>query len=253
MASVTAAGNTWNTTGGNTTVVATPAVGDLIIIFAGTSGLAGGTTAVSDNQSPAGVYEQIDVDRTGFSTTGVLTVWVRTRPITAASSTTFTATQGSSTGGGLSVLRIAGIRIQGIAAIRGSGGQSTGTLGTTPAPVLLKRTGTTFSGTQAALTGNVVLGAVANGTNPATMTARSSPAYTEDMDLGYATPTTGMEVIHINSGETASTITWGGTSATAFASIAIEIETSVPIIDHVGYGDEVTLIGPTIRTRSSYW
>ena len=233
MAAVTYAGTTWVTTGGNTTVVATPAVGDAIIVIAATSGLAGGTTSVSDNQAVASTYTQIDVDYTGFSTTGVLTAWVRNSLITAASSTTWTAAQGSSSGGGLGVIRISGISIVGLGSIRGCGGQSTGTAGTTPAPILLRRVGTTFSGTQAALTGNVVVSAACNGATAASFTVRSSPAYTEDFDNGYSTPSTGMCISHIASGETASTITWGGTSATAFASIALELDASVPQYDYV--------------------
>ena len=82
MATVTLGGSvTWNTTGGDTTVTTTPAVDELIVVVAASSGLAGGTTAVSDNQG--GTYVQVDSDRTGFSTTGVLTVWVRTALIPA--------------------------------------------------------------------------------------------------------------------------------------------------------------------------
>ena len=238
MAAVTNAGSVFNTTAGSKTVTATPSVGDLIIVIAATSGLAGGTISVSDDQTPAGAYTQIGVDRTGFSTTGILTGWVRTALITAASSTIFTANQTGSSGGGLVVYRISGISIVGLGAIRGCGGQNSGTLGTTPAPVLLGRLGTTFAGTQAALTGNVIVTAVCNGTSPAAMTPRASPAYTEapTPDLGYASPTTGISVCFINSGETASTLTWGGTSATAFASIAIEVDTSVPQYDYVIHG-----------------
>jgi hypothetical protein len=155
---------------------------------------------------------------------------VRNNYITAASSTTFTATQASSSGGGLAVFRIASCNIIGLGAIRGMGGVSSGTLGTTPAPVLLARVGTTFTGTLAALTANGMITAVANGSNLANVTIRSAPAYTRDADLGYNTPATGLDVGHINSGETASTITWGGTSATAFASIAIEVDASTPLI-----------------------
>jgi len=233
VAAVTYAGTTWDTNAGNKTVVATPAVGDAIIVIAGTSGLAGGTTSVTDNQAVASSYTQIDVDYTGFSTTGVLTAWVRNSLITAASSTTWTAAQASSSGGGLGVIRISGISIVGLGSIRGCGGQSSGGAGTTPAPVLLRRVGTTFSGTQAALTGNVMVSAVCNGATAASMTVRSAPAYTEDFDNGYSVPGTGLCVSHIASGETASTITWGSTSATTFASIAFEVDASVPQYDYV--------------------
>lgn len=217
MAAVTHAGTTWNTTAGNKTVAATPAVGDLIVVIAATSGIAGGTTNVSDNNSDGlGSYTQVDSDRTGFSTTGVLTVWVRNGLIGSASSTTFTATQASSTGGGLTVFRVSGMTRTGPLAVRGTGGQSSGTAATTPAPVL----------SLTPLTGNPVIGAVANGTSPATLIPRSSPAYSEASDLGYATPTTGLESMSVDSGETSATITWGGTSATAFASVAVELDTS---------------------------
>lgn len=232
MAAFTSAGSTFNTTGGSTTVVATPVLDDLIIVIAASSGLAGGTTSVTDNNSDGfGTYTQIDVDRTGFSTTGVLTMWVRHRLIRSASSTTFTAAQVGSTGGGLQVCRVSGMSIVGLGAIRGAGGQSSGTAATAPAPILLRRTGSTFAGTQAALTGNLCIGAVANGTNPAGMTAPGS--WSESVDLGYATPTTGLETAFRNSGETGSTITWGSNSGSIFASMVIELDASVPLLGYV--------------------
>jgi hypothetical protein len=235
VAAFTSAGSSWVTTGGNTTVTATPTLDDLIIVIAGTSGLAGGTTTVTDNSSDGfGTtpgYTQIDVDRTGFSTTGVLTMWVRNRLIKSGTSTIFTAAQVGSTGGGLQVCRVSGMSIVGLGAVRGAGGQSTITAATTPAPVLLRRVGTTFSGTQAALTANLCIGVVMNGSNPATMTAPAS--WTESVDLGYITPTTGMETAFRNSGETGSTITWGSTTATAGASMAIELDISVPLLGYV--------------------
>jgi hypothetical protein len=233
MAAVTLAGTTWDTNAGNKTVVATPAVGDLIIVIAPATGVA--TSVVTDNQTPAGVYNKINANFTGFSTAGDLSAWVRTAYITAASSTTWTVTQTSSTGGGLCVLRISGMSTAGIGAIRGCGGQTAGTLGTTPAPVLLRRSANVYSGTQAALTTNVIIGAVCNGTNGAT-TVTPPASYTEHFDNGYNVPATGFEVCSINSGITASTITFGSTTATAFASIAIELECSVPQYDWVVTG-----------------
>ncbi len=238
MAAVTAPAPTWVTTGGNTTVVATPNAGSAVIVIAGTSGLAGGTTAVTDNNADGfGTtpgYTQVDVDYTGFSTTGVLTAWVRNKLIGSGTSTTFTAAQGSSSGGGLAVLHISGISIVGVGSIRGCGGQSTVASGT-PAPVLLRRIGTTFSGTQAALTGNVIISAVMSGTSGGGTLARSSPAYTDVVIAGYTVPATGFDLCYINSGDTASTITWGGAAPSQFASIALEVDTSVPIYDPLGY------------------
>ena len=234
MAATTFAGSAWTTAVGDKAVTATPAVGDLIVVIAGTSGLAGGTINVSDNQAVAATYTQAGADFSGFSTTGILTAWVRNRLITAASSTIFTATQTGSSGGGLVVLRISGMSIVGLGAIRGLGGQSTGTAGTTPAPVLLGRVGSVFSGTLAALTTNVVITAVANGATAASLTVPAG--FTEDFDNGYSTPGTGLGVGHDDAGVTASTITWGAVSATQFASIALEVDASVPQYDWVSTG-----------------
>ena len=224
MAAITHAGTTFNTTAGDKTVVATPAANDLIVIVASTSGLSGGTTACSDTQS--GTYTQVDVDRTGFSTTGVLTVWVRNALISSATSTTFTASQSGSTGGGLTVLRISGMTRTGSSAVLTTGGQSSGTAGTTPAPVL----------SATPQSGNPIIAAVSNGTNSTTTVTQRS-GYTEDFDNGYNTPATGLEVCHLNSGETSATLTFGSTTATAFASVGIELDTtSPPAVTGVGWG-----------------
>lgn len=229
---------TFDTNAGNKTVTATPTAGDLIVVVAATSGLAGGTTAVSDNNPSGGGYVQVDSDRTGFSTTGVLTVWVRTQPVGYATSTIFTASQAGSTGGGLGVLRVAGMKRAGANAVRSNGGQSSAATGT-PAPVL----------NQAALTTNGIISAVCNGTNSTTTaTQRSSPAYSEDFDNGYNTPATGMEINHLNSGETATTLTYGGSTTGTFASFAIELDASDPlvIIDPIGLNQD----DPDIRLQS---
>ena len=232
MASVTNAGQIWDTNAGNKTVTATPSVGDLIVVFAASTGLAGGTTNVSDNNTGASTYTQVNTDFTGFSTTGVLTAWIRNALITSATSTIFTASQAGSSGGGLLVYRVSGMSIVGVGAVRGSGGQSSGGAGTAPAPVLLRRIGTTFSGTQAALTGNACVAAVCNGTNSTTTTAPPT-GWSESFDNGYTSPATGFEVCFRNSGETNSTLTFTANSASAFASLALELDTSVPLYDWV--------------------
>lgn len=230
MAAFTSAGSLWDTNTGNHTVTATPSLADLIVVIVGNTGLA--VTGVSDNNSDGkGAYTKIVADWTGFSTTGNGTMWIRNALIGSATSTIFTATGGASTGGGLEVCRISGMSICGLGAVRGCGGQSSIGAASTPAPVLLARRGSVFSGTQAALTANLCIGAVWNGSNPATMTAPAS--WTESVDLGYITPTTGMETASRNSGETGSTITWGSTTATAGASMVIELDVSVPLLGYV--------------------
>jgi hypothetical protein len=51
-------------------------------------------------------------------------------------------------------------------------------------------------------------------------------SWTEDSDNGYSTPTAGQESVSRVSGFTGTTVTWGGTSATAFGDIIVEIDTS---------------------------
>ena len=130
------------------------------------------------------------------------------------------------------MLRVSGMSIAGLSAVRrigvasyNTGGQSTGTLGTTPAPVLAATP----------LSANPIITAVANGTNSATTVVQRT-GYTEDFDNGYNVPATGLEVSHLNSGESSATITYGGTTATAFASFAIELDASVPQYDWVVSG-----------------
>jgi hypothetical protein len=218
MAAITLLGTaTFNTTAGTHTVTATPAVGDLIVIVVANSGITTVPTVTDNNSS--GTYTAITSARKG-SNVDIMHVFVRNALVGAASSTVFTATGASSTGGGLAVLKVTGMsRFSHDAALRWATQENQAAA--TPAPALAA----------AVATGNPVIGAVFNATNPATMTPRASPAYTERADVGYATPTTGLEVMSIDSGETASTITWGSASATAFCSIAVELDaTALPAL-----------------------
>jgi hypothetical protein len=261
MAAVAVLGTSvFTTTAGNKTITATPTAGDLIVIIAAATGVAGtvGALSISDNNSDGlGTYTKINSTFTGFSTAGGLDIWIRNALIGSATSTVFTATQTSSTGGGLVIYRITGMSIVGQGAVRGAGGQSTGTAGTTPAPVLLRRVGTTYSGTQAALTGNPIVGAIANGTSPAGLTPPASFTEAPTPDLGYSTPPTGLETVFVNSGITASTITWGGTSLTAFASMVVELDASVPQYDYAVQGradkDRPIVFLHANHVRASFW
>lgn len=228
MPAWTFAGTTWTTAADSKTVTATPAVGDLIVVVAGTSGLAGGTTGVTDNNS-AGTYTQVDSDRTGFSTTGVLTVWVRTALVPAASSTVFTAAQVGSSGGGLHVYRLSGMTLTGASAVRSNGGESSGSAGGTPAPVL----------NQAPHARNPILIAVAAGANAAVMNPRTG--YAEGADAGYNTPATGMGSAVLNSGENSATLTFGGTTSTIFASVGIELESQERSYHGLGYASTAVM------------
>jgi hypothetical protein len=217
VAGVSSLGSAWTTTAGDKTVTATPSVGDLIIIVAPATGVA--TSAVSDNNADgAGTYVKIGSSFTGWSTAGDLSMWVRTARIGSATSTVFTATQTSSTGGGLNVFGIFGMTRAGLNAIKQFAGQSTGTAGTGPAP--------TFAA--APDTNNAIIGAVCNAATVAGSVMVNPIGWTEAVDLVYSTPAAGLETTYQISGVTTPTITWGGNSGTAFGSMVIELDASTP-------------------------
>jgi hypothetical protein len=212
-AAITLLGSSFNTTSGTHTVTATPAVGDLIVIVTIATGSVA-TTACTDNNG-SGTYNVI-CSPVKASSADTMTIQVRTAAIASATSTVFTCAPGTTTGGGIAVYKVTGISRVGSNAIRQSAIQSNQSSGGTPTPVF----------GFAALTTSAVIGAVFNATSSATLTPRSSPSYTEDVDTGYSTPTTGIETMHVNSGETGTNIAWGSTSGSAFCSAVVEIDST---------------------------
>ena len=215
MAAVTLLGAaTWNTTAGDKTVTATPAVNDLIVIVAAASGTNetnAATTAVTDNNSSGTYIKLADSGSAGAGASPRITIWVRTALVGSGSSTVFTATQANSSGGGLAVCKVTGMTRVGLEAIRRAG-VAFGATSTTPTVVCI----TPF------LTGNACIGGVVNEGNPATLTQPGS--WSELGDLGYNSPTSGLQVASRDSGETGSTITWGSTSGSAWRAVAIELD-----------------------------
>lgn len=208
-------GNTPNASG-----AFTPSVNDLLIVFV--------TKEASVAMASADLVSSI----TGFNFTLIRTqlyaassaifgVFVSDALVASATSQTVTINAGTDAAAGtnISVYSVSGMNRVGSAAVRQQGGQSDQGSGTTPAPA--------FAG--AALTGNCCLGAIANSTNPAGLTQPSG--WSESQDTGYTTgAVNGIETAFRNSGETGTTITWGSTSPSAFASIIIELDTSVPAV-----------------------
>ena len=209
MAAVTLLGSaTFTTSNGTKTVTATPAINDLIVIITAHSGNTS-TVAPTDDQGGTYTHEKTAVKNTSADT---MQVWIRNDLIRAAASTVFTHAPGTTSGGGLAVLKVTCMSRCGITnAVVQSAIQDNGAGAATPSPVL---------GT-AATTTNALIGAVFNASNPATLTPRAS--WTERADVGYNTPTSGLEVMSRDSGETGTTLSWGGTSATAWCSLVIEL------------------------------
>tara|TARA_R110000868_G_scaffold37524_1_gene132671 strand:+ start:937 stop:2598 length:1662 start_codon:yes stop_codon:yes gene_type:complete len=204
---------TFSTASGTKTVTATPAVGDLVVIITAHSGNTSTAAPTDNNSGGGGTYTLVNTAVKAASA-DTMKVWVRNNLITSATSTVFTHAPGASTGGGLVVIDCQGGDKAGASAIVQSAIQSNIASGT-PAPVF----------GSAVNTQNAVIGAVFNASNPAALTPRTN--FTELFDSGYNTPTTGLEVISDNSGETGTTMTWGSTSPSAFASVVVELEASV--------------------------
>lgn len=235
MAAVTLLGTqTVNTNSGTKTVTATPAVGDLIVLVVAHSGNTANVAPTDNNSAGAGTYTRVNTC-VKASSADTMQVWVRNSFIGSASSTVFTHAPGTTSGGGIGVFKVTGMTRSGLNAIRQSAIQSNQGAAGTPTPVL----------GVAALTGNPLIGAVFNATSPATMTARGTPAYSERFDVGYSTPTTGLETMTIGSGETGTSIAWGSTSGSAFCSVIVELDTSA-IVNTVAAFDR----GKTAKRRA---
>jgi hypothetical protein len=200
---------------GDRTVTITPAVNDLFVVFCAVNVNTNTAPTMTDDNG-SGAYARVTTAQWNTSA-NTMSVFVRTALMTNTTSTIITCATGSNTSGELVVFAISSMSRVGAGAILQSAVQANQASSTTPAP--------TFSAS--VLTANLTLGAVANATNPATLTPPTS--WTEDAtagDVGQATPTLGLESVSRNSGFTGTTITWGSTSASAFADIIVELDTS---------------------------
>jgi hypothetical protein len=230
MATGTDAGGLWNTTAGNKTVTATPAVNDLIVVVHGMSGWAAAdnSTITDNNSGGGGTYTRIGTASVpmsqGGGTAGALWISIRNSLISSASSTIFTCTNSGDTGGGLTVLRFSGMTRTGALAIRQSKGEDNAT-----------ENPPTITFPVAALTGNPIILAVMGEDNPAGVTPPTG--FTEADDTGWATPTAGIEVCWDDSGNTASLYAWSGGALTDHNEVGVELNTTaVSIKDLVGTG-----------------
>lgn len=221
MATGTDAGGTWNTTAGNKTVVATPAVNDLIVVVHGMSGWASGdnSTITDNNADGLGTYHRIGTATVpmsqGGGTGGALWISIRNALVGSGTSTTFTCTNTGDTGGGLTVLRFSGMTRVGSQAIKQSKGENT----QTENPPTL-----TFNATTN--TNNPIVLAVLGEDNPAGVTPPTG--FTEADDTGWASPTTGIEVCWDDSGNTATLFSWSGGALTDHNEVGLELDTSAP-------------------------
>lgn len=153
----------------------------------------------------------------GDAGASVASIHVANALTTGTSSMTLSIAYGADpgTGAGGAVVWVAGMTKTGsTAALQFAGTDNNLTSGGTPA--------CTFG--SAVQTGNTVLGLVGNNTNPATITFPSG--FTELVDNGFATPTSGAEVAAKDTGFTGTTVTWGSTSGSRGVAIAVELDAS---------------------------
>ena len=216
MATLTFVGSVKTTAAGaKTTTTAAPAVGDLIVVWAFNTGrTVAQVPTITDSQG--GAYTLI-FSATKSASVDAAWLFVRNTFITSTTSTTYTTTPvATDTGGGLAVYRVAGMSRLRAAAVRQTGKQDNAATGT-PSITL----------SQALLTTNATLGLVYTTQTGTTNTAPPT-GWNESSDSGYSTPSTGVETIDRNSGSTLTTVPWTAATTSAFASMLVELDTSVP-------------------------
>lgn len=190
------------------------AVNDLLVVIVATSDSVAATTTMVESAG-GGTYTQI-ARATKRTSLDSLYMFVRNTLCETAVGRTFTwATADAATGCHIAVAKATGMGKAGMAAVRQFKATDNGAVAGTPNTVF----------PAVALTGNACICAVTNGANPATMTPPAS--FTERADLGYITPTTGLEYASRDSGHTSATITWASTSASAWGALSIELDTMV--------------------------
>jgi hypothetical protein len=204
-------GNSPNTSGNFS-----PASGDLLIALV----QAGNTTdATSTLSSSIGgfTFTQIGSGVSYAAGTHMIYAFVSDALVSNTASQTVTWTEAADPAGGtvIFVYRVSGVTRTGLSAIKQSITNS-GASGVTP--------NTVFSAS--ALTGNPTLVLLGNGTSPAGVTPPTNWTENASGDLGYSNPTCGAECAHRDSGFTSTTITWASNSASGWAAIAVEVDTS---------------------------
>jgi hypothetical protein len=189
----------------------TPAANDLLIAFV----VAPATVAAGTfSDSLGGTWSKV-TSRTKASGADTIYCFVRDTLVSATSMTaTFDCTGDGATGCSLQVARVSGMLFAGLTAIRQSSGENNGSAGATPAPAFAV----------ACLTGSPTLCVIGNGSNPVGTTV---PTGWTQLNIGANNnPTKGAQDASRDSGFTGTTITWASTSATAFGTVIVELETA---------------------------
>jgi hypothetical protein len=190
----------------------TPAAGDLLVVFVSASA----TTATGSLTDSQGLGWTKTTNASFSGAPDRLYVFVANTLAAASSMTvTFDCTGDQATGANIAIARVSGMTRTGTSgAIKQKRQVSGQSASTTPEAIFAA----------SCQTGNPTLGVVGNRANPAGLTAPTN--WTEQVDTGYNTPSSGLEYVSQNSGFTGTTITWGSTSSTVYGVQIIELDTS---------------------------
>lgn len=225
MATVLGYASVFTTTAGNKQNTASAGVeGHLIVVICcatGTTAANANTTAVTDNHLDGQGFYTAVYDENASQISGErVRVYVRNSPLGGTGTFNITAAQASSTGGGFSAYKIAGMSRFGADAIRQIGPSAT------TSTAHLAAATPSFAFPAAVLTGNPTIVAAYAQSLAAVLT--EPVGWVEGHDLAYATPSASLETARRDSGFTGTTVTWGSTWSTAGGSFGIEFDTSAP-------------------------
>lgn len=191
----------------------TPAANDLLYCFIHVSGSVFVPT-MADSQNLGWDYVGSAFDAVSANTVHLFVA--NTPALASAMTVTFSCVGGTTASGAIvNPNRVAGMIKYGGFAIRQWKPSSNNVAAST--------TAITFGA--ATLAGNPIVGAIGNSTNAATLTPPTG--YTELADVGYATPTTGLESVALAAGSAGvTTVPWGSNSASAWGGIIVELDAS---------------------------
>lgn len=195
----------------------TPTAGDVVIVGFSPSVVTATTGFNCTASANSLTFFEVPAARTQRASVDDVRLFISTTVPASPVSMTVTADAGIAANGAVAfIATVSGLTRSGLSAIRNAAGNATA-LGVAPAATLAA----------AALTGNVVVSFVFNATSPSGVTIPTSFT-AAGTDTGYATPTRGGRYAYRNSGHTSATVTWGSTSATAAASMVVELDVTTP-------------------------
>lgn len=211
-----AVASTSNITGPFNSASFTPTADDLLVIFAAASGTVAAAPTVTASANGL-TFTPLSTVARSASGADSLYVFVADQLVPSspvAMTVSFTAVGDAATGAIVGGARVTGMTKVGTAAIKQAAKTDNGASGTAPTA--------TFGA--AVDTANPTILFVINSTGAASMTTPAS--WTERVDVGYSSPTTGGGYFTRDSGFTGTTITLGATLASIWGAIAIELDAS---------------------------